>query len=110
MNSPWTYQFPQEMSPALEQPQLWTRPFVTSFALYDRLEMEPGSAYAIIYDNIARRWGTDLPRLLLAGSDAEFDQIWNDFQTFKMAQGFERLQARQTELLNRNRAAMAMYY
>ena len=107
MNTPWTYQFPMGFSPALEQPQLWTRPFVRSFAVYDRLEMEPGSAYAIIHDNIARRWGQDLPRLILAGSDGEFDQIWNSFQTFKMAQGFERLQARQTELLERNRAAMA---
>ncbi|MCL2599734.1 MAG: extracellular solute-binding protein [Treponema sp.] len=108
MNNPWTYRFPQDMSPALEQPQLWTRPFVTSFALYDRLDMEPGSPYALIYDNIARRWGTDLPRLILANTNDEFDRIWNDFQAFKTAQGFERLQARQTELLDRNRAAMQL--
>ena len=106
MNNPWTFQFPREYSPALAQPQLWTRPFVTSFSVYDRLDMEPGSDYALIRAAIQRRWGQDLPRLILAPTDAEFDRIWNDFQTFKMAQGFERLQARQTELLNANRVRL----
>ncbi|MDR2702531.1 MAG: extracellular solute-binding protein [Spirochaetaceae bacterium] len=108
MDNPWTQQFPIEYSPALEQPQLWTRPYVHSFAVYDRLDMEPGSDEALISDAITRRWSTDLPRLLLAKTEAEFDRIWADFQKFKNDQGYAKLQAKQTELLNANKAKMGV--
>ena len=104
MDNPWTMQFPQEYSPALEQPQLWTRPYAESFAMYDGVEMPVGSDEAIIFDTISRRWGQDLPRLLLAKTDAEFNTIWTDFQKYKKNQGFEKLQARQTQLMNANKA------
>jgi len=109
MNNPWTYQFPREFSPALEQPQLWTRPYVTSYTMYDRLDMEAGSEEALIKDNIARRWGRDLPRLFLAKTNAEFDQIWVDFQKFKVDQGYSKLQAKQMELVNQNKAKLGVH-
>jgi putative aldouronate transport system substrate-binding protein len=104
MDTPWTEQFPQEYSPAVEQPQLWTRPYVESLAIYDGLEVEVGTDERLISDNIIRRWGQDLPRLLLAKTEAEFDAIWADFQKFKTDQGYAKLQAKQTELLNANKA------
>jgi len=104
MDNPWTYQFPVEYSPALEQPQLWTRPYVTSFSMYDKLEMEPGSDEALIYDNIARRWGQDLPKLLLAKNNGDFDRIWDEFQKYKMDQGYAKLQNKQTEKMNLNKS------
>ncbi|MCL2881175.1 MAG: extracellular solute-binding protein, partial [Treponema sp.] len=107
MDNPWTMQFPQEYSPALEQPQLWTRPYAESFAVYDGLEMPVGSDEATIADSITRRWGQDLPRLLLAKTDAEFNSIWADYQKYKIDQGFEKLQAKQTELMNANKAKRA---
>ncbi|MCL2138417.1 MAG: extracellular solute-binding protein [Treponema sp.] len=103
MDNPWTYQFPQEYSPAVEQPQLWTRPYATSFVSYDGIEMEPGSEEALIQDNIQLRWGSDLPKLLRAKTEQEFDTIWNDFQKFKIDAGFEQLQIKQTELMNLNK-------
>jgi len=107
MDNPWTMQFGQEFSPAVGQPQLWTRPYAESFTMYDGLEMPVGSDEALIADNIARRWGQDLPRLILAKTEAEFNNIWNDFQKFKTDQGFAKLQARQTELMNANKAKLA---
>jgi putative aldouronate transport system substrate-binding protein len=107
MDNPWTQQFPQEYSPAVEQPQLWTRPYVYSYAVYDRLEMEPGSDEALISDTLARRWGQALPNLLLAKTEAEFDKIWTEYQKFKLDQGYEKLQAKQTELMNANKAKMS---
>jgi len=106
MDSTFDHRFPKVLPPVVKQPQIWTFPFLKSFDIYDRLEMEPGSEYSAILETIRQRWGRDLPKLILAGTEAEFDQIWNDFQAFKMAQGYERLQAKQTELMNRNKAAL----
>jgi putative aldouronate transport system substrate-binding protein len=105
MDTAWQGQWPVEYAPSLEQPQLWTRPYVTSYAQYDNLEMQPGSDPALIFDEIQRRWGRDLPRLILAKTEAEFDSIWNDFQTFKTERGYARLQEEQTKLLliNKNK-------
>ena len=108
MDNAWQNQFPTEFSPSVAQPQIWTRPYVASFAHYDQLDMPVGSDEALIRDNIARRWGQDLPRLVMARTDAEFDRIWNDFQTFKKEQGFEKLQARQSQLMNANKKKLGI--
>jgi len=108
MNNAWQNQFATEFSPSVAQPQIWTRPYVASFAHYDGLEMPVGSDERLIWETINRRWGADLPRLLMARNDAEFDRIWNDFQTFKKDQGFDKLQAKQTELLNANKRKLGI--
>ncbi|MDR1126697.1 MAG: extracellular solute-binding protein [Treponema sp.] len=103
MDTAWQGQWPAEYAPSLGQPQLWTRPYVTSYAQYDNLEMQPGSDAALISDEIQRRWGRDLPRLILAKTEAEFDSIWNEFQTFKTGRGYAKLQEEQTKLLVANK-------
>jgi putative aldouronate transport system substrate-binding protein len=108
MDNAWQNQFPVEFSPAVAQPQIWTRPYVASFAVYDQLDMPVGSDEALIRDNIQRRWGQDLPRLLRARTEAEFDRIWNEYQQFKRDQGYARLQSRQTELLNQNKTKLGI--
>jgi len=108
MDNPWIQQFPIEYAPSLEQPQLWTRPYVISYAQYDNLNMAPGSDEALINDTIARRWGQDLPKLLLAKTEAEFDKIWADFQKFKADTGYAGLQAKQTELMNTNKKKLGI--
>lgn len=106
MDTPWMEQWPKTFSPALEQPQLWTRPYVTSFAIYDKLEMPSGSPDALIFDAIQRRWGQDLPKLLLAKTENEFDKTWSEYQAFKLEQGYAQLQRRQTDLLRANKAKL----
>ena len=108
MDNAWSNQFATEFAPSVAQPQIWTRPYVASFAQYDQLDMEPGSDEALIRDAIARRWGQDLPRLLMARTDAEFDRIWADFQKFKTDQGFAKLQVKQTEKLNANKKKLGI--
>ena len=49
MDTAWQGQFGAKYSPALEQPQLWTRPYVTSFAAYDGLtQLAPGTDEALV--------------------------------------------------------------
>lgn len=57
MDTAWQEQWGVEYAPSLAQPQLWTRPFVKSFAAYDGLTLPVGSDEALIYETIQRRWG-----------------------------------------------------
>ena len=108
MDSPWQYQFPMEYTPTQVQPKEWTRQYVTTYGLYSMLDIEPDSDEGLILQDIQLRWGQDLPRLLLANTDEEFDRIWADFQKFKLDRGYSQLQAKYTELLNRNKAKLGM--
>ncbi|TCW61304.1 extracellular solute-binding protein [Treponema sp. J25] len=108
MDNPWADQWGAKYSPALAQPQLWTRPYVRSFAAYDNLQLTPGSDEALIAEEIARRWGRDLPRLLRAKTDAEFDQIWNELQKFKQDKGIAKVQAVQTEKMKINKQKLGI--
>lgn len=108
MDNPWADQWGAKYSPALAQPQLWTRPYVKSFAAYDNLQLTPGSDEALIAEEISRRWGRDLPRLIRAKSEAEFDQIWNELQKFKQDKGLAKVMAVQTEKLIVNKQKLGI--
>ncbi|MEW6566373.1 MAG: extracellular solute-binding protein [Spirochaetota bacterium] len=108
MDNPWADQWGAKYSPALGQPQLWTRPYVKSFAAYDNLQLTPGSDEALITEEISRRWGRDLPRLIRAKSEAEFDQIWNELQKFKQDKGIAKVQAVQTQKMVVNKQKLGV--
>jgi len=108
MDNPWADQWGAKYSPPLAQPQLWTRPYVKSFAAYDNLQLTPGSDEALIAEEISRRWGRDLPRLIRAKSEAEFDQIWNELQKFKQDKGIAKAQAVQTQKMTVNKQKLGM--
>jgi putative aldouronate transport system substrate-binding protein len=108
MDTAWQTQWGLTYAPALAQPQLWTRPYVHSFAAYDNVQVATGSDEDLIFAEIQRRWGKDLPLMLRAKSDAEFDKIWGDFQTFKTKVGYDKLQAKQTEYLNVNKKKLGI--
>jgi putative aldouronate transport system substrate-binding protein len=108
MDTAWQTQWGLTFAPSLAQPQLWTRPYVHSFAAYDNVIVSAGSDEELIFSEIQRRWGKDLPLLLRAKSDAEFDKIWADFQAFKTKAGYSKLQAKQTELMKVNKAKLGM--
>ena len=48
MDNAWQAQWGTEYAPSLEQPQLWTRPYVHSYAAYDGLTLPVGSDEQII--------------------------------------------------------------
>lgn len=37
------------------------------------------------------KWGEVLPKLLMAASDAEFDQLWNEYKTYKDSIGYQKV-------------------
>lgn len=107
MDTAWQAQWGVEYAPSLEQPQLWTRPYVKSYAVYDGLTLSVGSDEDLIYQEIQRRWGKVLSSLLRAGTEEEFDTIIADFNKFKADKGYAKVQQIQTTLMNKNKAKLA---
>lgn len=108
MDTAWQEQWGVEYAPSLAQPQLWTRPFVKSFAAYDGLTLPVGSDEALIYETIQRRWGRVLPELIRAKTEAEFDKIWNEFVAYKKEKGIDKVVEAQTKLMNINKAKFGL--
>ena len=106
MDTAWQAQWGVEYAPSLEQPQLWTSPYVHSYAIYDGLTLPVGSDEDIIYQDIQRRWGKTLSNLIRAKSEYEFDEILNEFNAYKNERGIGKIQALQTELMNKNKAKL----
>jgi len=107
MDTAWQAQWGVEYAPSLEQPQLWTRPYVQSYAVYDGLTLPVGSDEDLIYQEIQRKWGKVLSNLIRAGSDEEFDAILAEYNKFKKDKGIDKVQKVQTELMNRNKAKLS---
>lgn len=107
MDTAWQAQWGVEYAPSLEQPQLWTRPYVCSYAVYDGLTLPVGSDEDLIYQEIQRKWGKVLSNLIRASSEKEFDMILADYNKFKADKGLAKVQKIQTELMNKNKAKLA---
>ena len=108
MDNAWQAQFGADYAPSLEQPQLWTRPYVASYAAYDGLTLPVGSDEQLIYEDIQRRWGRVLPQLIRAPSEADFDKIVDDFNQYKKEKGIDKVIAAQSELMNINKKKLGM--
>ncbi len=83
----------------LAQMQEWTHPYTVYAAQYDAV-YEAGSEAAEANARIREEWGRVLPQLLLAGSDEEFDQLWDTFLEKRDALGFDAVQAEGTRQMN----------
>lgn len=83
----------------LGQMERWTYPYVMTTSQYD-VTLPADSEAQEIKTKIENEWGVVLPKLLLAKSEAEFDQIWSDFTQKRINFGLEKLLAAQTELMN----------
>lgn len=75
----------QEPNGQLEQ---WTYPYSHYLAQYE-VRYDSKTEAGNIESNIGRLWGKTLPRLLLATSEEEFDEILSDFVTQRDALGYD---------------------
>lgn len=106
MDTAWQSQWGIEYAPSIEQPQLWTRPYVHSYAVYDGLTIPVGSDEDLIYQEIQRRWGKTLSSLIRASSEDEFNKILNDFNAYKTQKGYDKVVKLQTQLMNENKSKL----
>ncbi|WP_435166506.1 extracellular solute-binding protein [Paenibacillus glycanilyticus] len=57
----------------------WTRGKTISMSEFDNLDPDPTTKEGIAEGEQTRLWAETLPKLLMAGSDAEFDQLYSGF-------------------------------
>ncbi|MBE6023156.1 MAG: extracellular solute-binding protein [Cellulosilyticum sp.] len=91
----WAEPKPEPMG----QLERWSYPYVISTSEYN-MTLEADTEESDIKNKINNEWGIVLPKLLLAPSEEEFDQIWNDFMTKREEWGNQQLIEKQTELMN----------
>lgn len=75
MNLQWA---PPSVEPS-KQMEDWTKGKSISMAEYDNLDPAATSKEGVAGSKNARAWGKALPKMLLAKSDAEFDEIFNKY-------------------------------
>jgi putative aldouronate transport system substrate-binding protein len=92
----------------LKQLEDWTKGKVVSYAAYDSINPAGDSPEGLAFSKIQAEWGRILPKLLLAKSDAEFDQLWKDYQAKKTKFGYDKVQAYQIQKIKANKAKLGM--
>ena len=91
----------------LGQMERWTFPYVIGISQYE-ISLPADTEEADIKTKIDNEWGVVLPKLLLAKSDAEFDQIWNEFAQKRKDWGMDKLLAKQTEYMNASKKKLGI--
>jgi len=91
----------------LGQMERWTYPYTVSTSEY-LTTIEADTEEADIKNKVDNEWGIVLPKLLLAKSDEEFDQILNDFKQKEADWGYDKVLDKQTELINKNKEKLGL--
>lgn len=91
----------------LGQMERWTYPYVIITSQYE-VTLKPDSEESEIQSKVDNEWGVVLPKLLLAKSEAEFDQIWNEFIQKRNDWGMEKVINKKTELMNEAKAKLGI--
>ncbi|MNK21830.1 Lipoprotein LipO precursor [compost metagenome] len=93
MNTNITTQWnPVQVEP-FKQLEDWTKGKTVSASQFELLDPLGNSPEGIINNKIGLLRGKTLPKLLMASSDAEFDQIWADYMTKRAEDGMDKVQA-----------------
>ena len=82
----------------LGQMERWTFPYVMSVSQYD-ISLPADSDEMDIQTKVDNEWGVVLPKLLLAKTEAEFDDIWSSFLQKRKDWGMQSVLDAKTELM-----------
>ena len=91
----------------LKQMEEWTYPYATYLGQYD-VSIKEDSELGRINSANRNLWGRTLPRLLLAASDEEFDEILADYVKEREALGYEKLLAEETRQMQKNKERLGI--
>lgn len=104
MQAQWS-EGPQEPLKQLEE---WTYPYTEFISQYEGLNPAVGTEEEVINLKARRLFGETLPKLLLAGSDSEFDQIYNKFLEDRNALGYDKVVAVKQTMMDDNKAKLGL--
>lgn len=85
----------------------WTRDYTVYAGQYE-IKFSEDSDEAEIDRRITEVWGQTLPRLLLASSDEEFDEIMTDYRTRRDAMGYATWHSAATEKMNQAKEKLGL--
>ena len=100
-------QWKQEVSPAVAQLEEWTRQYVVYNGQAD-VVLPAGLPEAAADDKITKLWSETLPRLLLASTEEEFDEILETFVAEREALGFDEMMQKKTEYMGAAKEKLGM--
>ncbi|ODP29160.1 extracellular solute-binding protein [Paenibacillus sp. PK4536] len=106
MNTNITDQWKPESVAPFKQMEDWTKGKTVSSSEFDQLNPTGNSPEGIINTKISQLWGKTLPKLLLASSDSEFDQLFNEYLSKREADGLAKVQAYQQTEYEKNKAKL----
>ncbi|WP_426446908.1 extracellular solute-binding protein [Paenibacillus sp. S-38] len=98
MNLQWT---PPAVEP-FKQLEDWTKGKTKSFSQFDQINPTGTSEEGIAQNKIAQTFSKALPKLLLAKSDAEFDQLFEKFLKDRQSAGYDKVKAYQQKKYDEN--------
>ncbi|NGZ77551.1 extracellular solute-binding protein [Saccharibacillus alkalitolerans] len=102
MDTNVTDQWAPEAVEPFKQMADWTRGKTVSASQFDQINPTGNSKEGIANTKLGQLWGKTLPKLLLASSEAEFDQIWKDYQQKRQSSGLAEVQAYQQAEYEKN--------
>lgn len=100
-------QWEQESAEPFRQVAEWSYPYAVYNEQYDSF-LPYGSKEAFAENKIIALWSQTLPRLLLAESEEQFDEIFAEFVEQREACGFEEVQAMKTKLMEQAKEKLGM--
>ena len=100
-------QWKQEVSPAVAQLEEWTRQYVVYNGQAD-VVLPAGLPESAADDKITKLWSETLPRLLLASTEEEFDEILEKFVAEREALGFDEMMQKKTEYMKAAKEKLGM--
>ena len=100
-------QWAEPEEPPMKQLIEWGYPYSVSTSEYSFF-LAFDSEESNIALRVNNRWGSILPRLLLARTDAEFDDIYRQFVDFSRAQNYDKVLAEQTRQLKLNKEKLGI--
>jgi putative aldouronate transport system substrate-binding protein len=86
----------------------WTKGKTVSYAVYDNINPTGDNEEGIASSKISELWGTTLPKLLTAKSDAEFDSIFEEFKKKREEAGFAKVYEYQQKKLEDNKKKLSV--
>lgn len=97
----------QPLTEPIGQLEEWTYPYTHYFGQYDSQIFED-SEINQIKTKCEALWGKMLPRLLLASSDEEFDEMMEEYKNKRTALGYDKVQAERTRLMEESKKKLGL--
>lgn len=97
----------QEPDEPIRQMERWTYPYAQYLGQYET-QISEDTEIGMAYTKINKLWSQTLPRLLLAESEEEFDEILDNFKAEREALGYEQVLDEQTRQMNENKEKLGI--